>query len=232
MKNNAPCRFSASEQRSQAAKRAVQCPMLCSNLMAAAFWTGAVLPCASTLALTGRDCSRIEAHFTFFSILLPFSDHFFFPHLLPTSLISFLFHLMLSDCYQSLCAIIQTFRYHLDILAASVTEVALDSWDLSLSSEKCQHLTIILNCITVLNTSPELSTFIRCSLSIFSGDGRISIISTLRNTQMNWSKTMQFFYFIKWFVQDYTGFQSLYHLSSCNKIVVLQSGIIVSLLSK
>lgn len=111
-------RFVVSEQKSQPGKRDVQCQVLCSNLMPAA-WAGDVLSCTSTLVLTGRDRSRTETLFTLFSIWFPFSDHVFFPHLFPTSLISFLFHLMLSDHYQWLCVIIQTFRHHLDIWAVS-----------------------------------------------------------------------------------------------------------------
>lgn len=118
MQSNSPHRFTVSEQRSQPGKRDVQCPVLCSKQMPAA-WAGAVLSSASTLALTGRDCSRTETLFTLFSIWFPFSDHFFFPHLLPTSLISFLFHLMLSDPYQWLSVIIQIFRHNLDIWTVS-----------------------------------------------------------------------------------------------------------------
>lgn len=125
---------------------------------------------------------------------------------------------------------IQTSFRHLG--SVFITEVALDSWDLSHSREKFEHLTLILNCIIVINTSLKLSTFIRCSLTVFSGDSSISVISTLPKTQLNWGKTMQFVHSMKQFSQDHTGFQNLYHLSSCNKTVGLQNGVIITLLSK
>lgn len=83
MQSNSPHRFTVSEQRSQPGKRDVQCPVLCSKQMPAA-WAGAVLSSASTLALTGRDCSRTETLYFvlhLISLLWPFLLSSSSPHL-------------------------------------------------------------------------------------------------------------------------------------------------------